>query len=140
MKKWLLAPYKGERYHIPEFEPHEVLHHLEERFNYLHSSLYSVIERTFRVWKNKWKILRNMPPFHIRTQGHIIVTTMVLHNFIRAHENNDVERSRSAWGTSEHSERGHYNVVAYMISILDEVKMKEVRDNITTSICAMRPS
>ena len=117
-----------------------MLHRPEERFNYLHSLLCSVIERTFGVWKNKWKILRNIPPFHIRTQGHIIVATMVLHNFIKAHENNDVERSRSARGTSGRSERGHYDDVAHMILILDEIEMKEVCDNIIASICAMRPS
>ena len=78
-----------------------------------------------------------MPPFHIRTQGRIIVATMVLHNFIRAHEiNNDVERSRSTGGTSRRSEKGHYDVVAYAISILDEPEMKLVHDNITASICA----
>ena len=108
MRKGFLAPYKGERYHIGEFRPSEVLHRLEERFNYLHSSLHSVIERTFEVWKNKWKILRHMPRFHIRTQSLIIVATMVLHNFVRAHEiNNDVECSRSTGGTSFGSERGH---------------------------------
>ncbi|XP_075674935.1 uncharacterized protein LOC142644142 [Castanea sativa] len=53
IKKGFLAPYKGERYHIPEFRPDEVLHRLQERFNHLHSSLRSVIERTFGVWKNK---------------------------------------------------------------------------------------
>ena len=78
-----------------------------------------------------------MPPFHIRTQGRIIVATMVLHNFIRAHEiNNDVERSRSKGGTSFGNERGHYDVVAEAISILDEPEMKQVRIDITTSICA----
>ncbi|KAL0001299.1 hypothetical protein SO802_015080 [Lithocarpus litseifolius] len=137
MKTGFLAPYKWERYHIPEFRPREVLHRPEERFNYLHSSLRSVIERTFGVWKNKWKILRNIPPFHIRTQGHIIVATMVLHNFFRAHEiNNDVERYRSIRGTSGRSEIGHFDAVAHMISILDEIEMKVVRDNITASICA----
>ena len=67
MKKGFLAPYKGERYHIPEFWPYEVLHRPNERFNYLHSSLRSFIEQIFGVWKNKWKILRNMLGFHIRT-------------------------------------------------------------------------
>ena len=140
MKRGFLVPYKGERYHIPEFEQGELLHRLEERFNYLHSSLHSVIERTFGVWKNKWKILRSMPPFHICTQGHIIVATMVLHNFIKAHENNDVEHSRSTQGTYGRSEEGHYNVMTHMISILDEAKMKEVCDNIISSICRMCPS
>ena len=78
-----------------------------------------------------------MPPFHIRTQGRIIVATMVLHNFVRAHEiNNDVERSKSTGGTSRRSEKGHYDAVAYAISILDEPEMKLVHDNITASICA----
>ena len=95
MKRGFLSPYKGERYHIPDFQQGEELQRLEEKFNYLHSSLRSVIERTFGVWKNKW-FLRSMPPFHIRTQTHIIVATIVFHNFIRAHENNDVEREHSA--------------------------------------------
>ena len=53
MKRGFLAPYKGERYHIPNFQQGEELHRPEEKFNYLHSSLCSVIERTFGVWKNR---------------------------------------------------------------------------------------
>ena len=137
MRKGFLAPYKGERYHIPEFQPYEVLHCPEERFNYLHLSLCSIIERTFGVWKNKWKILKNMSPFHIRTQNLIIVATMVLHNFVRAHEiNNNVNSSKYKGGISGRSERGHYDAEAHAISILDEPQMKQVRDNITASICA----
>ena len=139
MKRGFLAPYKKEMYHIPNFQQGEELHCLEEKFNYLHSSLRSVVERTFGVWKNRWRILRSMPPFYIHTQNRIIIATMVLHNFFRAHENNDVECSRSTGGTSRRSERGHYDALAHMISILDETEMKEVCDNITTSICVMRP-
>ena len=137
MRKGFLTPYKGERYHIGEFGPSEVLHRPEERFNYLHSSLCSIIKRTFGVWKNKWKILRHMPSFKIHTQNLIIVATMVLHNFVRAHEiNNDAKCSKSTWVTSFGSERGHYDDVAEAISILDEPEMKQVRIDITTSICA----
>ena len=137
MRTGFLAPYKGERYHIGEFRPSEVLHCLEERFNYLHSSLHSIIERTFGVWKNKRKIWRHMPPFKIHTQNLIIVATMVLHNFVKAYEiNNDAECSRSTWGTSFGSKRGHYDAVVEAISILDEPEMKQVRIDITTSICA----
>ena len=81
-----------------------------------------------------------MPHFHIRTQNRIIVATMVLHNFIRAHKNNDVERGHFARGKYGSSEGGHYDGMAHVISILDETKMKEVQNNITTSICRMRPS
>ena len=81
-----------------------------------------------------------MPPFHIRTQCRIIAATMVLHNFIRAHENNDVECSKSARDTYGCSKGGHYDDMAHVISILDEAEMKEVRDNITASVCSMCPS
>ena len=135
MKTGFLAPYKGERYHIPNFQRGSQLHRPNERFNYLHSSLRSVIERTFGVWKNGWKILRCVPGFHIRTQNYIIVATMVLHNFIRAHDYNDVPHSRFARGTYGGSEGGHYDGVADVGSYLDSDEMKEVRNYITTSIC-----
>ena len=62
---------------------------------------------------------------------------MVLHNFVRVYEiNNNVNSSRYTGGTFGRSERGHYDAMAHAISILDELKMKQVRDNITASICA----
>ena len=135
MKTGFLAQYKGERYHILDFQRGSQLHRPEERFNYLHSSLCLVIERTFGVWKNRWKILRCMPAFHIHIQNYIIVATMVLHNFIRAHDHNDIPHSRFAQGTYGGSEGGHYNGVADVVSYLDSDEMKEVRKNITASIC-----
>ncbi|KAH1057325.1 hypothetical protein J1N35_035390 [Gossypium stocksii] len=47
-----LGPYRGERYHLPDF--HRGNHRAsgkKEIFNHAHSSLRSVIERTFGVWK-----------------------------------------------------------------------------------------
>ena len=70
----------------------------------------------------------------------LIVATTVLHNFIKAHENNDIERGHSTQGTYGNSKEIHYEERAHVISILDETEMKEVRNNITTSICRMRPS
>jgi hypothetical protein len=48
-----LTPYKGEKYHLPDFRRSGRGNKIEERFNYVHSSLRSVIERTFGVWKNR---------------------------------------------------------------------------------------
>ena len=135
MKTRFLAPYKGEQYYIPDFQRGSQLHHPDERFNYLHSSLRSVIERTFGVWKNRWKILRCMPAFNIRTQNYIIVATMVLHNFIRAHNHNDIPHLHVARGRYEGSEGGHYDGVTNVVSYLDSDEMKEVQNNITASIC-----
>ena len=81
-----------------------------------------------------------MPAFHIHTQEHIIVATMVLHNFIKAHENSNLGRGLSAWGICGSSEGGHYDEMAHVLSSLDEPEMKLVRNNITASIFRIRPS
>ncbi|KAK9267499.1 hypothetical protein L1049_009927 [Liquidambar formosana] len=45
--KGFLAPYKGERYHLPHFRRGSQPRGTREIFNQAHSSLRSVIERTF---------------------------------------------------------------------------------------------
>ncbi|KAL0006046.1 hypothetical protein SO802_013607 [Lithocarpus litseifolius] len=89
LRKGYLPPYKGQRYHLSDFRRAGRGNHIEERFNYVHSSLRSAIERTFGVWKNKWKILKHMPPYDIKHQRNIIVATCVLNNFIRKHDRED---------------------------------------------------
>ena len=65
---------------------------------------------------------------------------MVLHNFIRSHEDNDIGQRLSRRDSCESREGGYYDVRAHVISYLDELEMKVVRNNITTSICAILPS
>uniref|UniRef100_A0A2N9FS97 Myb/SANT-like domain-containing protein n=1 Tax=Fagus sylvatica TaxID=28930 RepID=A0A2N9FS97_FAGSY len=89
LRNGYLTPYKGEKYHLPDFRRAGRGNKIEERFNYVHSSLRSVIERTFGVWKNKWRILRQMPSYDIEDQRNIVVATCVLHNFIRIHDRED---------------------------------------------------
>ena len=48
-----------------------------------------VIERTFGVWKNKWRIIRNIPSFPFHIQIHIVFATMALHNFVRLNDRDD---------------------------------------------------
>ncbi|XP_038722065.1 uncharacterized protein LOC120014218 [Tripterygium wilfordii] len=78
-----LAPYRGQRYHLKVFQNGPDVLTPWEAFNYAHSSLRLVIERTFGVLKNKWRILSTMPPYSFRTQVKIVVACAVLHNFIR---------------------------------------------------------
>jgi hypothetical protein len=52
-------------------------------FNYAHSSLRNVIERYFRILKNKWHILGHLSSYPIHMQAQIIVACMSFHNFIR---------------------------------------------------------
>ena len=66
LRKWYLPPYKGQRYHLSDFRRAGRGNYIEERFNYVHSSLRSAIERTFGVWKNRWKILKQMSSYDIK--------------------------------------------------------------------------
>ncbi|KAK8957066.1 hypothetical protein KSP39_PZI000735 [Platanthera zijinensis] len=86
MQRGYLKPYPDTRYHLQDFRrgsrPIQGNH---EIFNQVHSSLRSVIERTFGVWKKKWAILRDMPNYSFKRQTLIVVATMALHNYIRRH-------------------------------------------------------
>nr|KAJ0207118.1 hypothetical protein LSAT_V11C500283530 [Lactuca sativa] len=62
-----LAPYKGTniRYHIPDFQRGHIAamresRGPEEKFNFNHSLLRSIIDLTFEVWKTKCVLLRDM--------------------------------------------------------------------------------
>lgn len=82
-KKGFLAPYKDNHYHQPHFQRHKPRNH-DELFNHAHSSLRSVIERTFGAWKSRWRFLHNMSQFDFRrVQVPLVAASMALHNFIR---------------------------------------------------------
>lgn len=88
-RKGYLAPYKGQRYHVPEWQHGRHPVGLKEVFNYHHASLRNVIERLFGVLKMKWRILLKVPRFPVNKQSQIIVACMALHNFIRETDIND---------------------------------------------------
>ena len=58
-----LAPYKGERYHVPDFHRGVEPTTPTKKFNKVHSSVGNVIERAFGVLKMKWRILLKMPSY-----------------------------------------------------------------------------
>lgn len=86
-----LAPYKGERYNLPEWYRGMEPNSQKEKFTRVHSSIRNIIEQSFRLWKMKWQILYKMPKYSMLTQKKIVVGTMVLHNFIREHLSGDVD-------------------------------------------------
>jgi hypothetical protein len=85
-----LGPYRGHRYHLQEFRRRGQPQTREEIFNRMHSSLRCVIERTFGVWKKRWRILQNMPAYNYKTQVRIVVASMAIHNYIRRTSMQDV--------------------------------------------------
>lgn len=78
-----LAPYKGSKYHLPEFRNGAMPRGKKGTFNFAHSSLRNVIERAFGVLKMKWRILLDIPMYPLHKQTEIVVACMALHNFIR---------------------------------------------------------
>jgi hypothetical protein len=89
--KGYMGPYKGERYHLPDFRRGSQLRGMHEIFNHAYSSLRYTIERTFGVWKNKWKLLHCMSNSPYDKQVKIVVASMALHNFIRKYAIKDAE-------------------------------------------------
>ena len=84
-----LGPYKGERYHFQEYRRRGQPSGRKEVFNRAHSSLRNVIERSFGVWKQRWRILQNMSAYPYKTQVEIVVASMALHNYIRRRSQDD---------------------------------------------------
>ncbi|XP_020874356.1 putative nuclease HARBI1 [Arabidopsis lyrata subsp. lyrata] len=87
-KQSFLAPYRSSRngvvmYHMSQFYNGPPPRNKQELFNRCHASLRSVIERTFGVWKKKWRILSDFPRYDIDVKKRVVMATMGLHNFIR---------------------------------------------------------
>jgi hypothetical protein len=53
-----------------------------------------MVERSFGVWKMKWRILLNMPSYPMQKQKMIVAATMCLHNFIRENHSEDKDFSK----------------------------------------------
>lgn len=86
-----LAPYKGITYHFQEYNESTLPRGRREHFNYCHSSCRNVIERSFGVLKNKWRILFTLPSYSQEKQSRIIHACIALHNFIRDSQMADTE-------------------------------------------------
>ncbi|XP_062074956.1 uncharacterized protein LOC133778963 [Humulus lupulus] len=76
--KYYLAPYKGTRYHLPQFQQGSQPSGSKEVFNHAHSSLCSVIERCFGVWEARWEILQRMSNYKFDKQPSTGDTTFAL--------------------------------------------------------------
>ncbi|KAL5580413.1 hypothetical protein UlMin_012855 [Ulmus minor] len=81
-KAGFLAPFRGENYHLHD-RRWEDGDRRKEMFNYRHASLRNVIEKIFGVWKNRFRILREIPRYPLEKQRDLVIACAVLHNFIK---------------------------------------------------------
>ena len=135
--KGYLAPYKGISYHLQEFRRRggsPTTRH--EKFNHAHSSLQCTIEHTFGVWKNKWRIIINMPSFPFHIQILIVSATMALHNFVRLNDRDDrgfINTNRDSISRREHNSEAGSSYEQNSGS-LTEPAIVVLRDSIANSI------
>lgn len=76
-----LGPHRRVRYHFGPFVTGGPPTNMREFFNIKHSDVQSMIERTFGVWKAKWRILdRKHPKYGLTKWVKIVTATMAIHN------------------------------------------------------------
>ncbi|XP_009145098.1 putative nuclease HARBI1 [Brassica rapa] len=123
-RTWYLCPYRIVRYHLDQFNRGGPPTNAREVFNRRHSSMRSVIERTFGVWKAKWRILdRRHPKYGLIKWIKLVTTTMALHNFIRDSHRQDED---------EENGDDHDGNIPYEPTC--DRAMEGLRDHITTEL------
>ncbi|CAH9100456.1 unnamed protein product [Cuscuta epithymum] len=68
-----LAPYRGQRYHLSEWQNNHLPHNAKAFFNMKHSQARNVIERAYGLLKNRWAILRSGSCYFMPMTCRIIV-------------------------------------------------------------------
>lgn len=87
-----IAPIRGYRYHISNYRTREQRRYTvpQELFNHRHAQLRNVVERTFGILKQRFRILTTMKPFTFNTQSQVVLACCILHNFISRYCNDDI--------------------------------------------------
>jgi hypothetical protein len=81
-----LSPYRGVRYHLREVRAvGKAPEDKKELFNLRHSSLRNVVERTFGVWKRRWRVFDRPHEFKLPTQVKLVYALVVVHNLINSY-------------------------------------------------------
>lgn len=90
LREGYMCPYRKTRYHLKQFDT-KGPENLHEIFNYHHSCLRNVVERSFGVLKSKWQILKGIPFYPMEKQSKIIVACFALHNFAMDNKEPDMD-------------------------------------------------
>ncbi|KAF7834759.1 protein ALP1-like [Senna tora] len=75
--------FRGQRYHLNECREGRHPTTPREYFNMRHLAARNVIERCFRMLKNRWAILRSPSCYPMKTHNMIVIACCLLHNLIR---------------------------------------------------------
>jgi hypothetical protein len=128
----LLVPYRSTRYHLKEWGHgrHKcvrvlillVANHIsynrpqnhKELFNFRHVQLRNHVERIFGLFKRRFWVLLQAPEYPLDAQAQLVPALVVLHNFIRIHDPNDLPEDDNAqghaYGNADDGQYHHNNV------------------------------
>lgn len=85
-----VSPYRGRPYHLAAFERRSRTANqyecAEDMFNHRHAQLRNIVEKTFGILKNRFKICQLMRRYKFKTQVKVVIACCILHNFIN-HQN-----------------------------------------------------
>jgi hypothetical protein len=130
----LLTQYRGVRYHLKEIrEVGRDAQTAKELFNYRHSSLRNVVERTFGVFKRRWRIFDRPHEFDIKTQTKLVYALAAVHNLInsvQATEDDLPAYARKAINKAQREAENLENLASIDVSI------NEKRERIADSMWA----
>lgn len=100
----ILAPYMAVRYHLQEWKKgNQRPQNMKELFNLRHAKLRNVVERTYGVFKNRFRIFQcSRDGFSLRTQNKLIIALSAVHNWINAHGG----KPKAEWTKLKRSKRG----------------------------------
>lgn len=123
---------------MPEFRQGLPPNGKKETFNFAHSSLRNVIERSFGVLKMKWRILQNMPSYSPEKQARIIIACMALNNCIRESNLRDLEFDKCDHDENYMPGNLHPLPTGHVSNIVvgDDATMKTTRDAIDDGLMA----
>lgn len=138
-----LAPYKGQKYHLPDFQRATTYNNQYEMFNHLHSSLRSTIERAFGCWKGRFYTMKDIPiNISWEDQVALVPATMAIHNFIRkvdALDEDFLQYDRDPEYLPESARNGRSSGNNHGPDLgMNDGSMDRVRDDICTSISFSR--
>ncbi|XP_055843657.1 putative nuclease HARBI1 [Episyrphus balteatus] len=84
------SAYPLNTYLITPFRDNGFLSERERKFNYIHSSTRVAIEQAFGILKSKFRCLHHLKLLKLSNAKYIVMSCIILHNFIRIKSSEDV--------------------------------------------------
>jgi hypothetical protein len=132
MSPGMLIPFRGVRYHLREWAlGKEKPQNRNELYNLRHAGARNIIERVFGVMKRRFKIIREVNGYDLKTNAKIMSALVGLHNFLRAHDADDVPEP---WDGEDEDDDLPDDVESAIIRPADVRRAGTLRDEIANAM------